>query len=258
MKYRYAYKTSDGVRHEDMIDADSREGVFAALRARGIKAIKVVAADGSKANGEIRGLRKRTATLIALIAATLAGLAVWWMIQFEPVADPYANFSARERELLVELTKNVTAIREEANRSYADLNVARLQDIETVNNTNLVDDLKALVKSGDEVIREARVKLRQAFDESVGMYPVSKEVLRAAQELYGRQMSALDALEVSHQNRRYAFVLLDANRDKWRIFNGKPAFTDQHLLALYQYCLEGIGADASVIRWRKDFAPANP
>ena len=258
MKYRYAYKTSDGIRHEDSIDADSREGVFVVLRTRGIRAIKVVAADGSKANGEIRGLRKRTATLIALVAATLTGLAVWWMIQFKPVADPYERFSVRERELLVELSKQITTICDEANQSYAALNVARLQDVETVSNTNLVDELKSLVKSGDEVIRVARMKLRRAFDESVGMYPVCKDAFRAAQELYGRQMSTIDAIEVSHQNRRYAFVLLDTNRDKWSVFKGKPAFTDQHLLALYQYCLEGIGANVSVIRWRKDFAPTNP
>ena len=53
MKFTYAYKTSDGVRHEAAMDAESREAVFAALRERGIKAIKVVAADGSKANGEV-------------------------------------------------------------------------------------------------------------------------------------------------------------------------------------------------------------
>ena len=59
MKYTYAYKTSDGVRHEDSMNAASREEVFAELRKRGIKAIKVVAADGSKANGKVRGVRKR-------------------------------------------------------------------------------------------------------------------------------------------------------------------------------------------------------
>ena len=51
MKYTYAYKTSDGKRHEAAMEAASREAVFEALRAQGIKAIKVVAADGSKANG---------------------------------------------------------------------------------------------------------------------------------------------------------------------------------------------------------------
>ena len=59
MKYSFAYKTSDGRRHEDSMDAPSREAVFEALRAKGIKAIKVVAADGSKANGEEEEARRK-------------------------------------------------------------------------------------------------------------------------------------------------------------------------------------------------------
>ena len=77
MKFVYAYKTSDGVRHEDAMDASSREEVFASLRAKGIKAIKVAAADGSKANGEIRGVRKRVAAAAAVLAALAAGLAAF-------------------------------------------------------------------------------------------------------------------------------------------------------------------------------------
>ena len=48
MKYTYAYKTSDGTRHEATMVAKSREEAFAQLRKQGIKAIKVVAADGSR------------------------------------------------------------------------------------------------------------------------------------------------------------------------------------------------------------------
>ena len=69
MKYTYAYKTPDGIRHEATMNASSREEVFATLRKQGIKAIKVVAADGSKANGEVRGVRKRAvAALVAFVA----------------------------------------------------------------------------------------------------------------------------------------------------------------------------------------------
>ena len=60
------------------MDAESRDQVFAELRKRGIKAIKVIAADGSKANGEMRGVRKRIVTLIAVLAALAAGLAVFF------------------------------------------------------------------------------------------------------------------------------------------------------------------------------------
>ena len=52
------------------MNAESREAVFVALRAKGIKAIKVVASDGSKANGEVRG-HKRVAALVVLSALCL-------------------------------------------------------------------------------------------------------------------------------------------------------------------------------------------
>ncbi len=77
MKFTYAYKTSDGVRHEDSMNASSREEVFTVLRAKGIKAIKVTAADGSKANGEFRGLRKRAVFALVALAAVVAGVVAY-------------------------------------------------------------------------------------------------------------------------------------------------------------------------------------
>lgn len=59
------------------MDAESREAVFSSLREKGIKAIKVTAADGSKANGEIRGVRKRMVAAIAGLTALAGGLIVY-------------------------------------------------------------------------------------------------------------------------------------------------------------------------------------
>lgn len=73
MKYTYAYKTSDGARHEAAMEAESRDAVFAALRAKGVRPIKVVAADGSKANGEVRGIRKRVVAVLVVLAAAVVG-----------------------------------------------------------------------------------------------------------------------------------------------------------------------------------------
>jgi len=84
VKYTYAYKTSDGVRHEDAIEAASRDEAFAALRARGIRPIKVVAADGTKANGEIRGVRKRVAAAVAVAAAIVAGVVFFFVGEQQP------------------------------------------------------------------------------------------------------------------------------------------------------------------------------
>ena len=77
MKYTYAYKTSDGIRHEDTMSASSREEVFSELRKRGIKAIKVVAADGSKANGEVRGVRKRAVAILLALVALSVGITAY-------------------------------------------------------------------------------------------------------------------------------------------------------------------------------------
>lgn len=80
MKFTYAYKTSDGKRHEAATEAPSREAVFEALRAQGIKAIKVVAADGSKANGAPRTTRPAVAiALFAFIVVALVGGGSWWL-----------------------------------------------------------------------------------------------------------------------------------------------------------------------------------
>ena len=76
MKYTYAYKTSDGVRHEASMDAPSREAVFEALRARGIRPIKVVAADGSKANGEEARRGSRLHSRVLLVSLVLLALIV--------------------------------------------------------------------------------------------------------------------------------------------------------------------------------------
>ena len=76
MRYTYAYRTSEGTRREDAIEAESRDDAFAALRARGIRPIKVVAADGSKANGEVvvKGVRKRIVALVVIVASVVAAV----------------------------------------------------------------------------------------------------------------------------------------------------------------------------------------
>lgn len=79
MKFSYAYKSSDGVRHEALIDAGSREDAFAELRKQGIRPIKVVAQDGSRANGAPARPRKRWIALAALASALAAGAITWFL-----------------------------------------------------------------------------------------------------------------------------------------------------------------------------------
>ena len=95
MKYTFAYKSSDGVRHEAVIDAENRDAAFEALRGRGIRPIKVVAADGSKANGEVRGVRRRVVAALVAIAAIVAGVVAY--LGGERTGAATAATDARER-----------------------------------------------------------------------------------------------------------------------------------------------------------------
>ncbi|MCR5820717.1 MAG: hypothetical protein K6F94_07240 [Bacteroidaceae bacterium] len=104
MKYEYAYKTPDGIRHVEEMEAPSREAVFGILREKGIKAIKVYAKDGSKANGEVRviGVRRRVTVALVLIAAIVAGVVGSW---FSGGAD-----KAEDSQLLSEPESTVEMI----------------------------------------------------------------------------------------------------------------------------------------------------
>lgn len=79
MRFSYVYKTSDGVRHTEWIDAPSREEVFQELRKIGIRPIKVIAVDGSKANGEIHGIRRRVVVILS-ITCVFVGAAVAFLL----------------------------------------------------------------------------------------------------------------------------------------------------------------------------------
>lgn len=75
--------------------AASRDEVFRELRKQGIKAIKVVAADGSKANGEIRGVRKRIVALVVVLTAVAAGLVVYFVGRVAGNGDPETVMTAQ-------------------------------------------------------------------------------------------------------------------------------------------------------------------
>ena len=75
MRFTYYYKKADGIRREGEIESPTRDEAFAALRQNGIRPIKMFAADGSKANGEVRMGWKRWAVIAALALALMASLA---------------------------------------------------------------------------------------------------------------------------------------------------------------------------------------
>ena len=148
------------------MDAESREAVFAALREKGIKAIKVVAADGSKANGEIRGVRKRMVALAVLIAALVAGAMVF-------VIDRGAGQGAERSE-----SSALTSLRVKA---------AAVSERHKAAMTLAAGDKEKIAKA----VEEARDEAREIFQDILAVLPDEHE-RQVAKSLYGDLMIQVD------------------------------------------------------------------
>ena len=80
-KFEYEWQGADKVRRRGEIEAPDREAAFAALRAQGIRAIRVEPKGWETGRG-YKGSFMRTVVASA-VAAVLAGLGVWWMMAGE-------------------------------------------------------------------------------------------------------------------------------------------------------------------------------
>ena len=258
MKYTYAYKTSDGARHEGAMDASSREEVFEELRRAGIKAIKVVASDGSKANGEVRGVRMRTVVAISVTAAVLAGIAAYMMspprrqgeqaeerppeIAFtsEEYRTAFTNLEARSAQILMRHFETIKA-----------LDMDDLADYRLVESTRNAEMLKRKVRQGYRTVDDSRMAVRDLFKTIFSIFPAECRVEREeAQRLYAETMDRLEVSERRIVKDEKALQLLVGNRGKWRCLNGKVVWDDAALANEFEYFRRD--ANQSAVRLHKN------
>ncbi len=77
MRFNYEYRTQDNVRHQDVIDADSREAAFSLLKSRGVKPFGLV--EAPDAINRVKAFVRRgwvLAALGVLFAAVTAALVI--------------------------------------------------------------------------------------------------------------------------------------------------------------------------------------
>ena len=259
MKYSYAYKTSDGARHEDAMDAPSREAVFEALRAKGIKAIKVVASDGSKANGEVHGVNSRAVVGVAVAAAIVAAACAYYVgTRGTPVNSDEARFSrysAEERSVYLRLAANVAGLEKPLTNDNTEAEMARRLTQNAGVSAVSIHMLYELIDNRASAIAGTRKEMRREFAVAAAGLSPDGHAMRDIQRLYGVKMSQLDAWEIANATRRLALDILDKNRGKWKPGKNGPEFSDSRLAKMYNYCLEGLSTDAATARWQRDFAP---
>jgi hypothetical protein len=204
MRYTYAYQDSDGVRHEASMDAESRDAVFAALRGRGIRPIKVVAADGSKANGELRGVRKRVAALVAVLAAVAAVVATTLYNRAKPPPAPDFVAEQTRRQVIGDtaiVDKGIATgwsevFPEEGERFFASF---AIPGVKAGQRNTTVEELEAALKRRVAALPEDGMEARQIKSMVEGMKAEARAYIAAGGTIveYGRRLTERQDAEIA-------------------------------------------------------------
>ena len=254
MKYTYAYKTSDGTRHEGAMEAPSREKVFEELRSRGIKAIKVVAGDGSKANGETRLATRKRAVFAALAAGILAGVVAALVApairedivrigRYKPgMAEKVAAMQAAARELL-----------DDHARRMGSTGIGALTDYSRILPCTNSAMYARAIRLGYNELNASRQKARELFRPLYDMFPPDCVNERTdVQRIYAETMDEIDRSEAQLALDEKAYRLLSSNCGKWSVRDGRVVFSDDALAKEFSYFQRGV--DPAETRWSRDFS----
>ena len=213
MKYTYAYKSSDGSRHEAEMDAESREAVFEALRKKGIRPIKVIAEDGSKANGEIRGVRRRVVGVAAVLAAIVAVIAT--SLYNRVSAPPLPEFESGQtrRQIIGDtaiIDKGIATgwsdvFPEEGDRFFASF---AIPGVRAGQRNTTVEEIKAALDRDVEVSDSDGLEARQVKSMVAGMKAEARAYINAGGSIvdYGKRLTERQDAEIAIYERAKAEI----------------------------------------------------
>ena len=205
MKYTYAYKDSDGKRHEASIEAPSRDAVFEALRRDGIRPIKVVAADGSKANGAPVGVRRRVVAvsiLVAVVAAVGATAAFLRIVRPTPGIEAFQADQTRRYPIgdaaIIEkgiLTGWSDVFEHEGDRFLASFAVP---GVKAAQRNTTVDEIKAALERSVPIANDDGLEARQIKAMVEGMKSEARAYITAGGSVveYGRRLTERQDAEI--------------------------------------------------------------
>ncbi len=213
MKYTYAYKSSDGSRHEASMDAESREAVFDALRKKGIRPIKVIAEDGSKANGEIRGVRRRVVGVAAVLAAIVAVIATSLYNRARMPPAPEFEAEQTRRQIIGDsaiIDKGIATgwgdvFPEEGERFFASFAVP---GVKAGQRSTTVEELQAALSRHIEPSDSDGMEARQIKSMVEGMKAEARAYIAAGGSIveYGRRLTERQDAEIAIYERTKAEI----------------------------------------------------
>lgn len=223
MRFAYVYRTSDGVRHDDVVEAATREDAFADLRAKGIRPIKVVSLSGSKANGEETVITRKRFVFAALFLGLLIGFAVAvWAVSHDWRDSRLIKLERNASELLVRNEYVLGTLKLDELKDYAQICAGR--------GGPLAEQKIALAYC---TLDSARRDVRELFREPVAAFSGDPVLFSAAERLYGRAMDSIDLYEGRFAREVKAYRLLVNNVGKWKVEGGRPVFDDAETASAY-------------------------
>jgi len=257
--WTYSYKTSDGLRHEDEMSAPSKDDVYAALRARGIRAIRVEERIAPVVRRGFRGLRKRDWSLMLLCAAVAVAAAVVMIRRnavpaaVPPVAPAREPDATLDEPHFKRLAKSV----EDAMSAFRDasgtLDLALLSNYRLAATESGVARMRAEIERGRKMVEAARLAVRGVYDLQYGTIPATCVAeTEAAQRLFGLALSEIDAFSEGLDGDECALGLLAENRGAWRTASGAVRWDDPRLEREFQVFRRA--GSCAPVRWARPSA----
>ncbi len=253
MTFTYTYRSSDGQRHSAEIEAENRDAAFARLRTElGIKPIKVVAADGSKANGEeaAGGHFPWRGTVLAVLGV-LVVLALLAYLR-NPAPRGEGGYRQETREAFLKLVERAGALEDRCRAELKLLKLDNLHDYAWIARERDISPLFRELEKAQSIIDYTRSQAKDLFRDVYEKFPAASANERTdAQRRYGELMDAIDAEEERMQSEHMVLLLLDDHRNAWHVDNGAIAFTDAKVEEDFRFYSKP--TDGSTARWKRDF-----
>ena len=195
------------------MDAESREAVFEALRKKGIRPIKVIAEDGSKANGEIRGVRRRVVGVAAVLAAIVAVIAT--SLYNRVSAPPLPEFESGQtrRQIIGDtaiIDKGIATgwsdvFSEEGDRFFASF---AIPGVRAGQRNTTVEEIKAALDRDVEVSDSDGLEARQVKSMVAGMKAEARAYINAGGSIvdYGKRLTERQDAEIAIYERAKAEI----------------------------------------------------
>ena len=195
------------------MDAESGEAVFEALRKKGIRPIKVIAEDGSKANGEIRGVRRRVGGVAAVLAAIVAVIATSLYNRVSAPTLPEFESGQTRRQIIGDtaiIDKGIATgwsdvFPEEGDRFFASF---AIPGVRAGQRNTTVEEIKAALDRDVEVSDSDGLEARQVKSMVAGMKAEARAYINAGGSIvdYGKRLTERQDAEIAIYERAKAEI----------------------------------------------------